>query len=234
LNHNRRAFTLIELLVVIAIIAILAAILFPVFAAAKAAAKKTQCLSNVKQIGLAWQMYAGDNDDMACMSVYYSADWSIETAWDFRLDWGAGTTPAVSDGFLTPYTKAHAIAKCPTFVGNPWGRPFVGYAYNASYIGGSISEGKSVVSLTQIADPVGTVVFADSGYGKPLSASNYLRAPSDTIYFSAGKVNFRHAGYACVSWADGHAKATNRKYHATLPDDDCGALSEDDSAYDLN
>ncbi|MFN3963478.1 MAG: prepilin-type N-terminal cleavage/methylation domain-containing protein, partial [Fimbriimonadaceae bacterium] len=59
----RRGFTLIELLVVIAIIAILAAILFPVFARAKEAAKKTSDLSNIKQIGLALQIYAADWDD---------------------------------------------------------------------------------------------------------------------------------------------------------------------------
>ncbi|MDR3687968.1 MAG: prepilin-type N-terminal cleavage/methylation domain-containing protein [Fimbriimonas sp.] len=59
-----KAFTLIELLVVIAIIAILAAILFPVFAQAKAAAKKTACLSNGNQIGIALMLYLGDNDDI--------------------------------------------------------------------------------------------------------------------------------------------------------------------------
>lgn len=59
----KRAFTLIELLVVIAIIAILAAILFPVFAQAKAAAKATQSLSNTKQIGTAQQIYLADYDD---------------------------------------------------------------------------------------------------------------------------------------------------------------------------
>lgn len=60
----KRAFTLIELLVVIAIIAILAAILFPVFAQAKEAAKATAVLSNQKQMALAQQMYIGDYDDM--------------------------------------------------------------------------------------------------------------------------------------------------------------------------
>lgn len=59
----RRAFTLIELLVVIAIIAILAALLFPVFAQAKEAAKKAACTSNLKQLGLAIEMYLADYDD---------------------------------------------------------------------------------------------------------------------------------------------------------------------------
>lgn len=62
-NQSRSGFTLIELLVVIAIIAILAAILFPVFAQAKAAAKKAVCLSNLKQLGTATYIYAGDADD---------------------------------------------------------------------------------------------------------------------------------------------------------------------------
>jgi len=61
---SNRAFTLIELLVVIAIIAILAAILFPVFAQAKQAAKKTQSLSNVKNLGTAINIYLGDSDDV--------------------------------------------------------------------------------------------------------------------------------------------------------------------------
>jgi prepilin-type N-terminal cleavage/methylation domain-containing protein len=58
-----RGFTLIELLVVIAIIAILAAILFPVFAQAREAARKTACLSNTRQLGMAFVQYVNDYDE---------------------------------------------------------------------------------------------------------------------------------------------------------------------------
>ncbi|MCG9894663.1 MAG: prepilin-type N-terminal cleavage/methylation domain-containing protein [Fimbriimonadaceae bacterium] len=69
----KKAFTLIELLVVIAIIAILAAILFPVFAQAKAAAKKSSDLSNVKQIGTAFQIYTADYDDVLPSAYFHRA-----------------------------------------------------------------------------------------------------------------------------------------------------------------
>src|SRR3989441_7838895 len=63
LQPRRTGFTLIELLVVIAIIAILAAILFPVFARAREAARASSCLSNCKQLGLAFQQYLQDYDE---------------------------------------------------------------------------------------------------------------------------------------------------------------------------
>ncbi len=71
MNRENRAFTLIELLVVIAIIAILAAILFPVFAQAKAAAKKTADLSNMKQLGTATLIYTNDYDDHYFYAAMY-------------------------------------------------------------------------------------------------------------------------------------------------------------------
>jgi prepilin-type N-terminal cleavage/methylation domain-containing protein len=74
---RKQAFTLIELLVVIAIIAILAAILFPVFAQAKEAAKKTSTLSNVKQLGSAYIMYATDYDDLFPMFTSGRPDGTI-------------------------------------------------------------------------------------------------------------------------------------------------------------
>ncbi|HWD37997.1 MAG TPA: prepilin-type N-terminal cleavage/methylation domain-containing protein [Fimbriimonas sp.] len=88
----KKAFTLIELLVVIAIIAILAAILFPVFAQAKLAAKKSVDLSNQKQIGLAMLMYANDNDDM-----FPRNDYRLPT----RFSWAAITFREV----CAPYVK---------------------------------------------------------------------------------------------------------------------------------
>jgi prepilin-type N-terminal cleavage/methylation domain-containing protein len=73
LKSVKRAFTLIELLVVIAIIAILAAILFPVFARAKAAAKNIVCVSNARQVGMADMMYLQDNDDTSPIFYAYNS-----------------------------------------------------------------------------------------------------------------------------------------------------------------
>jgi prepilin-type N-terminal cleavage/methylation domain-containing protein len=86
------AFTLIELLVVIAIIAILAAILFPVFAQAKAAAKRTSELSNVKQLGLAMLMYNNDFDDLFTTNGLY--DFTNTNEWP-EMSWASRTEPYV-------------------------------------------------------------------------------------------------------------------------------------------
>ena len=225
-------FTLIELLVVIAIIAILAAILFPVFARAKEAAKKTQCLSQMRQIGLAWTMYAGDHDEECCPSYYYSDEFRYEVAWDFRLDW-ASFPPAWQYGLLGPYTKSGTLNSCPSFHGETQGRPFTGYAYNATYVGGDVFGGIPQASTSQFAQPAKTAVFAEGGYGNPVQGQNYLRAPSEAL-FMAGKVHYRHLTFANVVYGDTHTKATNRKYHYDPAEPEVGALSEDDSAYSLS
>lgn len=124
----KRAFTLIELLVVIAIIAILAAILFPVFAQAKEAAKKTACLSNAKQIGVALNIYLGDFDDT--MPLFYAYN---------------SVPPAGQPGhkgvevLLFPYTKNKDIFRSPFDVGGPYtsvdvpGATSYWQAYGSSY-----------------------------------------------------------------------------------------------------
>jgi len=105
----RRAFTLIELLVVIAIIAILASILFPVFAKAKGAAKKTQSLNNAKQIGTSTLLYVADYDDQLPQLFWYNpADTTYPTAQGFYY------YPLL----LLPYTKNRQIFLCPADKGD--------------------------------------------------------------------------------------------------------------------
>lgn len=91
---QRRAFTLIELLVVIAIIAILAAILFPVFAQAKMAAKKTADLSNLKQIGTGLMMYCADYDDLFPRNDYTDP---ARPSWA-ALTWREASAPYIKNG----------------------------------------------------------------------------------------------------------------------------------------
>ena len=132
-TRSNRGFTLIELLVVIAIIAILAAILFPVFAQAKAAAKKTQALNNTKQSGTGLMLYTADNDDM--FPIMHPVD-SITGSYlhtngqspQYRLasipaGWGANAafrdTDAVAwQNSILPYTKNNDILGAPDL--NPY------------------------------------------------------------------------------------------------------------------
>jgi len=122
----RKAFTLIELLVVIAIIAILAAILFPVFAQAKAAAKKVQGLSNVKQLAMASQMYLVDYDDTYGIATPLFPS-TINWAWDRFIPLSslilpstpAATADAINTFFynaVQPYIKNTAIYQDPTAI----------------------------------------------------------------------------------------------------------------------
>ena len=101
----RKGFTLIELLVVIAIIAILAAILFPVFAQAKEAAKKTSCAMNMRQMGLALVMYQGDWDDFYSPGYYYN---------DPNASGNLDLTGINSwSGLVMPYVKSYHVFVCP-------------------------------------------------------------------------------------------------------------------------
>jgi prepilin-type N-terminal cleavage/methylation domain-containing protein len=125
-RKNRRGFTLIELLVVIAIIAILAAILFPVFARAREAARKSSCQSNMKELGLALALYHSDYDAMLPSSALVNPNVAVKpTAWTSGPYVSFATTrgvlppnstanPQTWAMLLYPHMKNHDIIWCPS------------------------------------------------------------------------------------------------------------------------
>jgi prepilin-type N-terminal cleavage/methylation domain-containing protein/prepilin-type processing-associated H-X9-DG protein len=162
---NRRAFTLIELLVVIAIIAILAAILFPVFAQAKEAAKKTQCLSNLKQIGLSLNMYINDYEDTFPNRRFEPFGTVADANYD-QYSWRS---------VIQPYAKNTQIVECPS---NPdrdtksWDPEFkVSYAGNFTAVAGLTPYDKGSglfgqerspgVNGSEIAQPAGLIAVTE-------------------------------------------------------------------------
>lgn len=163
MNSRKSAFTLIELLVVIAIIAILAAILFPVFAQARAKARAASCLSNQKQINLAWQMYLQDYDEqMAPMKVNSPGQAYPEMWW-----------PKLCE----PYIKNWAIFRCPDapdpqsiWGGGPlawWGNQqrYASVGYNYLGLGIWWDCGDTIgVGLASVSKPATTVSFCDTAY----------------------------------------------------------------------
>ena len=180
---RKQAFTLIELLVVIAIIAILAAILFPVFAQAKLAAKKSVGISNVKQVALAETIYEGDSDDTTPPLYFYDpANLSLPSTQGFYY-WPV---------LLLPYTKSEQIFLDPLDTSDD---PVVNdgthsrfdpknvlhyyvvganpsYGLNYRYLNQQITSATplpsglpyyySGVSLTSLGSPAQTVSFAES------------------------------------------------------------------------
>jgi prepilin-type N-terminal cleavage/methylation domain-containing protein len=123
--RKNRGFTLIELLVVIAIIAILAAILFPVFARAREAARKATCLSNLKQIALAAIMYAQDYDEVlpACVANGFGTGAHAIVPANSGIDRATAESGGLGSkdywqlvDVLTPYVKSVDLFQCPTLI----------------------------------------------------------------------------------------------------------------------
>lgn len=189
-NFNpKKGFTLIELLVVIAIIAILAAILFPVFAQAKEAAKKTSSLSNVKQLGVAVQLYLGDNDDVIPPAYYYNSPNGPGSLDDSGINhWSGVVQPYVKNLniFISPSDKMGG--QPPTnYVGNNRGfgvpsgasagnpnvqdnqAPRLSYTCNEQLmprprggVGGTLTgQPQNVVSGTSVEESASTIMLTD-------------------------------------------------------------------------
>jgi len=196
---RRRGFTLIELLVVIAIIAILAAILFPVFAQARDAARKTQCLSNGRQIGTAMMLYTQDYDEM-----YPSSHYGIYLT------------------LVQPYAKNKQIWRCPSHSGVYTVRPcfwmnnaggcanielervVTGWTLNADITGGW--DNRRPKALASTTEPANQVMLAEADvYGtKEAAINNPPNSLPQTAQMAVSPCRVaRHAVYNSVRWPKG-------------------------------
>lgn len=228
--RHRQAFTLIELLVVIAIIAILAAILFPVFAQAKEAAKRSQSLSNVKQIGTAMHLYVSDADDVTPssyeigsvsvdiyqtfqpylknMDVFFSPVWNQEVS----TGTNACDNTQTPSGQFVPKEKYRCL----------------GYGYNWGFgiwTGGALVSPQQTtatgtvlpgVSLTAAENPAELAAFGDTYNGRryTMSAISSLLSHYDGPQRNA---SLRHGGNFNVNFVDGHAKAVRFQAYTFNP-----------------
>lgn len=200
MTTRRKGFTLVELLVVIAIIAILAAILFPVFAKAKAKAQSAACITQLRELTMGSIMYADDNSGLLPPTNFYDAAADPRVYYnppDLMADYTDGGT----DLWLCPAGKAGGRKYSYSWNGNLF------CDYGNAYIDQIPGWLKTVASVKQ---PSRTALLWD-GSGN---------AQWDLAWYNNGDayygINGRHAGFAGVGFCDGHAKAYDARMFATI------------------
>ena len=212
--EKRRGFTLIELLVVIAIIAVLMAILMPALNRVKEQGKRAVCLSNLRQLTMAWIMYADDNDDVLVNgAIGYSnatTGWGKhagEIAWVDGLNTGwdqhEAQEQAIKDGALWPFVKDTKMYKCPT------GRKEESMTYAIMFSMNAVNHtptqgvrGAHIKKRTEITNPSPAyrVVFIDEGWMTPDAFAVHY---DQEQWWDDPPV--RHGDGTTVSFADGHS-----------------------------
>lgn len=226
MNHpasQNRAFTLIELLVVIAIIAILAAILFPVFSQAKESAKQIQCLSNLKQLGLAGHLYANDFDDNMVPPYLRHVDMSkgypdyVDVFWIIPTSTKSATDSSRAFDTSTPYLlqgylKGSGIMVCPDQATKQlYGKSvWSNYAMNEQYTWefSSTPSGQNPVNSTW-ATPGGMPSSSVTSPGEALLVWEHFHNGGVSCSYPLSQASHfsspHHEGFNTL-WFDSHAK----------------------------
>ena len=218
-------FTLIELLVVIAIISILAAILFPVFVQARAKARQTACLSNMRQMGLGVMMYTQDADETLPLAAT-----STPTAF---LNW---------HDLVDPYIKNKQVWLCPDAnapVKDIYGKPVCHYGWNAYYLNQGVAVNNIYslnnapgVTLARVSQPAHLVMMGDNrGIDGKMPAnhlSTYMLPPSQPDADYWGRPEARHTQGVVTCLFDGHVKwfRPGGFYAGQMPTDTWFALDQ--------
>ncbi len=181
------AFTLIELLVVIAIIAILAAILFPVFARARENARRSSCLSNLKQVGIAMMQYTQDYDERYMVADHEDAD-------------GNGVADYAWFVPLQTYIKSEQVFKCPS-LGSETSAPNP----NTDYIlNGFFAHGVSQAIFSRTAQQI--MVAERKENEDVFDYHAWIRDGDEQFEFEDNISRDRHFNGSNYLFCDGHAK----------------------------
>ena len=206
---SRTGFTLIELLVVIAIIAILVAMLFPVFALARESARRTSCLSNVKQLTLAFAQYTQDYDEVLPAGSGGVSNkpggWIYFNRTPANVPRRGPQPYEVTRGSIYPYVKNKQVYVCPD--DNEGKISGDSYAANSCIFVGNGYGFHAGKHLAAFEDTSSWMLFAEEASFDPLRSSTddgYFYIVSDTQHNVFSK---RHLGGSNLSFLDGHCKA---------------------------
>ena len=239
------AFTLIELLVVVAILGILAALLLPAMSRSKASARRIHCVSNLRQMLAAANLYTDSQRGSFPIAYHFAMENGLPVSYAWDLTTRMGGEVWVEPGLLWQGSAPTAIQQCPSFSrGANWlSDPHTGYNYNTSFIGhGQFESIPQPARAGAVRQPAATALFGDGEYAS--GANKFMRAPwpnpGDRAFTGrhAGTQGFRHSRASNTGFVDGHAESRRERFTESQEGSDrvaegTGFLSPDNSLYDL-